>query len=147
MSFEAGPINPEPFRAGISLRPAFDVIEKLPPAAAQRLRTLRQNFHHRNVLITKHAQISEASTTKQYAEAALKRLVDYQQDGGFGLKPSDSRVLEQQRAVDKASDDLKRLLELQEVRSQGMAIGIAGGDGGRDVDARRYPFWRSAGGL
>jgi hypothetical protein len=41
-ALEAGPVNPLPFSAGISLTPSFDVIEALPSAAAERLRLLRQ---------------------------------------------------------------------------------------------------------
>jgi hypothetical protein len=34
-TFEPGPVNPQPFSAGIHTVPSFDVIERLPPAAQE----------------------------------------------------------------------------------------------------------------
>jgi hypothetical protein len=44
-------------------------------------------------------------------------ILDHQSVGGFHLDPTDSRVIEQQRLLDKLTDDARRLKELQEVRS------------------------------
>lgn len=117
MSFEAGPANPEPFRAVLSHAPSFDVIDKLPPHAADRLHALRQRFIDLNLVIPKFEQTNEASTAKLRADARLKQLVTLRADGGFGLKEDDSRVVEAQRTLDKATADLARISELAEVRS------------------------------
>ena len=84
--FEPGPRDPDIPRAGMSLTPSFDVIEKLPTNAADRLRALRRRFTDQNLLIPKHEQMKEASDTKQRAEARLKQLTAPRADGGFGLK-------------------------------------------------------------
>jgi hypothetical protein len=114
---EPGPANPQPFSAGMSLVPSFDVIELLPPGAADRLRALRQRFHDTNVIIPKFETIREASDARIQAEARLRRLLDHQSAGGFHLDPTDSRVIEQQRLLDKLTDDFRRLNELNETRS------------------------------
>jgi hypothetical protein len=116
--FEPGPRDPQPFSVPMSLAASYDVIERLPPGAADRLRALRQRFRDLNLVIPKHDQIHELSTTRIQAEQRLKRLTDHQQNGGFHLDPAtDPRVLEQQRLLDKLTDDLRRLHELSEVRS------------------------------
>jgi hypothetical protein len=101
----------------MSLLPSFDVIKLLPPGAADRLRALRQRFLDTNKLIPRFEEIREANTAKIEAEQRLKRLFDHQSVGGFHLDPTDPRVIEQQRLLDKLSDDARRLRELQEVRS------------------------------
>jgi hypothetical protein len=115
--FEPGPANPQPFSVGMSLVPSFDVIELLPPGAADRLRALRQRFTDLNTLIPKHDVMHEASTARIIAEQRLQRLRDHQSNGGFNLKPDDPRVLEQERLLGKLNDDLRRLNELVETRS------------------------------
>ena len=55
---EPGPRDPQPFSAPMSLTPSYDVIEVLPPGAADRLRALRQLFHDTNVIIPKHDVIT-----------------------------------------------------------------------------------------
>ena len=101
----------------MALRPPFDVIERLPPGGADRLRALRQDFHDKNMVIPKFDRVREASDARVQAEQRLKRLLDHQQDGGFHLPKTDSRVIEQQRLVDKLTDDLRRINELVETRS------------------------------
>ena len=59
----------------------------------------------------------EASNAKIAAAQRLKRLLDHQHDGGFHLSEDDPRVIQQQRLLDKLSDDLRRLNERNEVRS------------------------------
>jgi hypothetical protein len=117
MTFEPGPANPQPFSAPMSLVPSFDVIEVLPPGAADRLRALRQRFHDLNVLIPKHDVMHEASTARIMAEQRLKRLLAHPHENGFNLKPDHPSAIEQQRLLDKLTDNLKRLNELDETRS------------------------------
>jgi len=94
------------------------VVELLPPAAAEKLRLLRQRREDRHRLVPEFEQIREASMARVAAEHALKRLVSHPQDGGFNLGPDDRRVIEAQRTLDKATDEFKHLQELQEVRSE-----------------------------
>jgi hypothetical protein len=115
--FEPGPRDPQPFSAPMSLVPNYDPIERLPPGGADRLRALRQHFHDTNKLIPKFEERHELSTTRIQAEQRLKRLLDHQSNGGFNLKPDDPRVIEQQRLLDKLTDDLRRLNELYETRT------------------------------
>jgi hypothetical protein len=116
--FEPGPANPEPFSAPMSsLVPSYDVIERLPPGGADHLRALRLRFRETNLLIPKHDVMHPASTARIMAEQRLKRLRDHQSNGGFNLPETDSRVVEQQRLLDKVTDDLRRLNELVETRS------------------------------
>jgi hypothetical protein len=115
--FEPGPANPQPFSVPMSLVPNYDPIERLPPGGADRLRALRQHFHDTNKLIPKFEERHELSTTRIQAEQRLKRLLDHQSNGGFNLPETDSRVVEQQRLLDKLTDDLRRLNELTETRS------------------------------
>jgi hypothetical protein len=117
MSFEAGPVN-QPATFGMSLRPAFDLIEVLPPGAAERLRALRQRFSDTNALTVPFATIQEASTAKITAEQRLQRLLAPRSEGGFQLRnKDDARLVEQQRLVDKLTDDLRRLNERNEART------------------------------
>jgi hypothetical protein len=114
---EPGPRDPQPFSAPMSLVPSYDVIEVLPPGAADRLRALRQRFDDTNVIIPKHDVMHEASTARIMAEQRLQRLLAHPHENGFNLKPDDPRVIEQQRLVEKLSGELARLNELVETRS------------------------------
>jgi hypothetical protein len=115
--FEPGPANPQPFSVPMSLAPSFDVVELLPPGGADRLRALRQHFHDTNKLIPKFDAIKEVTDERLQAEARLRRLTDHQSVGGFHLDPTDPRVLEAQKQLDKTTDDARRLKELEAVRS------------------------------
>ncbi|MET4518122.1 hypothetical protein [Bradyrhizobium sp. I1.7.5] len=117
MSFEPGPANSQPFSAGIHLQPQLDVIEWLPPAAAERLRLLRQRAADAHRLIPEFETVREASTRKIEAASELKRLTDHPQDFGFNLKPDDPRVKTAIMHLEKMTADLKRLTELREVRT------------------------------
>jgi hypothetical protein len=73
----------------MSLVPSYDVIELLPPGAADRLRALRQRFHDTNKLIPKFEEIREAADARTQGEQRLRRLLDHQSTGGFHLDPTD----------------------------------------------------------
>jgi hypothetical protein len=115
--FEPGPRDPQPFSVPMSLVPSYDVIELLPPGAADRLRALRQRFTDLNTLIPKHDVMHEASTARIVAEQRLQRLLAPRAENGLSLNPTDTRVIEQQKLVQKLTDDLRRLNELVETRS------------------------------
>jgi hypothetical protein len=44
-------------------------------------------------------------------------MLGHQSEGGFHLREDDARVIEQQRLVEKLTDEARRLAELSEVRS------------------------------
>ena len=113
-----GPANPQPVSfGGIHTQPAYDVIELLPPAAADKLRALRQRSNDAHAVVPQFEQIREASTARVEAEQALKRLTSHSHDGGFNLPEDNRSVIEAQRLLDKATADFKRLTELSEVRT------------------------------
>ena len=115
--FTPGPVNPQPFSAGIHVVPSYDVLDGLPPAAAERLRQLRQHVHDVHALTVPFDDIRDASEARTGAAQRLSRLQAHQQDGGFGLKPDDPRVTEQQRLVDRLNSDFQRLNERNEART------------------------------
>ncbi|MET4030125.1 MULTISPECIES: hypothetical protein [unclassified Bradyrhizobium] len=115
--FTPAPASPQPFSAGISLTPTFDVIELLPEAAADKLRALRQRSDDLHAIIPPGEDVRQASMAKIDAANALRRLTDHPQDFGFGLKPDDRRVIEAQRTLEKATADFERLKQLQETRA------------------------------
>jgi hypothetical protein len=118
-------VTPPPLSTGVHTAPSFDPIELLPPAAADKLRALRQRSDDLHAVIPEGESIREASAAKIDAENALKRLVSHPQNFGFGLNPDDRRVVEAQRLVDKAIFDAKRLKKLQEVRTAAWQTGLA----------------------
>jgi hypothetical protein len=74
MTFEPGPANPQQFTAGMSLVPGYDPIDLLPPAAADRLRMLRQRAADGHALCVPFEDVRLQSAAKVEAEHALKRL-------------------------------------------------------------------------
>lgn len=109
--------KPAPVSAGIHLQSQLDVIEWLPPAAAERLRLLRQRAADAHRLIPEFETVREASARKIEAANELKRLTDHPQDFGFNLKPDDPHVKTATKHLEKMTADLERLTELREVRS------------------------------
>jgi hypothetical protein len=106
-----------PFSTGPQLQPHFDVLELLPPAAQERLRKLRQRAADAHRLIPAFEDVHEAGTARVSAETALRRLTDHPQDGGLGFREDNRTVIAAQRTLDKATDEFRRLQELQQVRS------------------------------
>ena len=102
---------------GIHTQPAYDVIELLPPAAADKLRALRQRSNDAHAVVPQFEQIREASMARVEAEQALKRLTSHPHDGGFNLPEDNRSVIEAQRLLDRATADFKRLTELSEVQT------------------------------
>lgn len=94
-----------PISGGLHSSPQFDVIELLPPGAADKLRALRQRSDDLHAIIPAFEDIREANTARVDADHALKRLTNHPQDFGFDLKPDDPRVIAAQRHLDKMTAD------------------------------------------
>ena len=112
----AGGQQPQRF-AGAHVRPDWDPIEALPPAAADRLRLLRQRAKDHHALIPPFEDVRTASLERVNAERELQRLRDPAQDGGFNLPVDAPQVIAAQRTLDMATDAFTRLQELQATRS------------------------------
>jgi hypothetical protein len=121
--FQPGPatetVAPTPLPAGPHVLPQFDPIDRLThvPAAAEKMRLLGQRSDDQHAIIPEFETVRAASMRKIEAMNALKRLTDHPQDGGFGLKDDDRRVIEATKTVEKTTADFNRLQELQEVRA------------------------------
>jgi hypothetical protein len=97
--------------------PQFDLIEVLPPAAAEKVRTLRQRSLDLHAVVPPHEQLREASMARINAERELQRLRAPAQDDGFNL-PIDNRSVQQAQAtLDKATADFDPLTALQQQRA------------------------------
>jgi hypothetical protein len=106
-----------PMSFGFPSTPNFDQIEALPLTAAEKLRALRQRAADAHAVIPEFETVRQASMDKITAQNELSRLTDHPADFGFALQPDDPRVVAAQRTLNKATDDLKRLQELREVRT------------------------------
>ena len=123
---EPGPTNPTPLNlSGAPFGPQFDLLELLPPAAADRLRQLRQRSLDLHAIVPQFEQVREASMTKIAAAAELTRLVSHPQDGGFNLPPSAPQVIAAQRTLDKATEAFTRLQEMQQQRASAWQVSSA----------------------
>jgi hypothetical protein len=91
--FTPAPANPQPFSTGFPSPPSFDVIERLPEDRKDLLRKLHQRRADAHAVIPEFEAVREASMSKIEAANALTRLTSHAQDGGFGLKPEDRRVV------------------------------------------------------
>jgi hypothetical protein len=117
--FTPAPANPQPFSVGMHLQPPFDPIEQLAhiPAAAEKMRLLGQRSDDQHAVIPEFETVRAASMRKIEAANALKRLTDHPQDGGFGLKDDDRRVLEAQRTLDKDTREFELIKQRSEDRT------------------------------
>ncbi len=115
---EPGPINPQPVSfSGAPVRPTFDVIAALPPAAAERLRMLRQRSLDLRAVIPPFEDVREASMARVEAERAVSRLTDHPQNDGFNLPLDNRSVVEATKHLEKMTADFERLKQLQATRS------------------------------
>jgi hypothetical protein len=108
----------EPIDLGPPLAPPFDPLGILPAGAAEKLRALRLRASEAHALIVPFSEQQDLSTERLQAEQRLKRLLDAAHDDGFNLKDDDARVVTQKKLVAKLTDDVKRLSERSESRSQ-----------------------------
>ena len=125
------------FPLACSLQPQFDVIELLPPAAAEKLRMLRQRAADAHALIPEFETSAKRAWRRIEAENALKRLTNHPQDGGFGLKPD--RSPRHRRATNARQGD-RRFQAAARVAGgadSGMASGERCAGGRRDMAERR----------
>ena len=111
--------------SGAHVRPDYDVIEALPPAAADRLRLLRQRSLDLHAIVPQFEQVREASMAKIAAQHELTRLTNHPADFGFGLKPDAAQVIAAQRTLDKATADFERLQEMQQQRASAWQVSSA----------------------
>jgi hypothetical protein len=98
--------------------PQIDVIEALPPAAAEKLRLLRQRSEDSHAVIPPFEQVNQASIERVDAERSLARLTNHPQDFGLNLPEDHHTVVQAQKRLDKAKADLKRITELQATRTE-----------------------------
>jgi hypothetical protein len=99
--------------------PAFDPLDRLPKGTPQdRLRQLRQHSADLHALIPRFETIREASTAKQEAASAHRRLVSHQQTGGFNLRPDHPSVAQALKTLERAEGELQRVQARQTERSQ-----------------------------
>jgi hypothetical protein len=112
-------VAPAELPGAVHAQPQFDPVDRLArvPAAADKMRLLAQRSDDHHAIIPEFETVREASMAKIAAANALKRLTDHPQDGGFGLKDDDRRVIVATKDLEKATADFKRLQELQEVRT------------------------------
>ena len=115
--FTPAPANPQPFSAGMHLQPSFDVIELLPPVAAEKMRLLRPRSADAHTLIPTGFDIQALSAARVEAANSRKRLTDHPQDGGFGLPPTDARVVQAQQALDRATETFERIKQRSETKT------------------------------
>ncbi|MBA4033543.1 MAG: hypothetical protein C0480_02910 [Bradyrhizobium sp.] len=153
MSFEAGPANPAPFTGIANTVPQYDLLGLLGTHAAHRLRQLRQLVSDKHAVLPLGADIRDAADTKLAAERQLQRLLASRSQHGFNLDPTDQRVGLAEETLAKATDDLRRIRELDEVRSaswrdasatlvnveQYLRLGRPGNTTLRDLDPRPEP--------
>ena len=117
-SFQPAPANLQPLSFdGFHAAPPFDVIELLPPAAADKLRALRQRSADAHAVCVSHSELQEQTALKNDAEQALKRLTDHPSNGGHNLPPTDPRAVVAEKHLAKMTDDLRRLQERTEARA------------------------------
>src|SRR3979411_1941433 len=105
LTFPPAPANPQPFSAGVHLQPQFDPLDLLPPAAAEKLRLLRQRASDAHALTVPFADQQEATQLKHAAELEVSRLTGHRSEGGYELPDDDGRVIRAREALAKASDD------------------------------------------
>src|SRR5262245_10754033 len=106
-SFEQAPAATGPTVA--IARDVTDLIMLLPPRAADRLRDLRQRSADANAVIPKHEQMREVTTAKIETEQRYARLIEHPSRSGFGLRPTDVRVVAAEKAVEEATAAVERL--------------------------------------
>ena len=92
---------------------AVSVIE----LAQERLRLLRQRAIDSHALVPQFEQIREASADRVSAEQRLRQLQAPAGEGGFSMPADNPGVVAQQKLVAKLTDDLRRLQELQTLRT------------------------------
>jgi hypothetical protein len=108
-TFDAGPMG------NVS---DFDPVDILPAAAAEKLLALRQRANDLHKMVPQFEELSEVNIARIKAQGELARLTNTAHDNGFGLAPTDPRVVSAQRKVTKLNAEAQRLQERSEKRAQ-----------------------------
>ena len=110
-------VTPTPLPGALPGPPSFDVIEILPERAQGHLRKLRDRSADAHAVCVRFSDIQELSTERVTAENRLRALQAHPSEGGHNLPLTDSRVVTQQRLVNKLTDDFRRLKERDETKA------------------------------
>ncbi|WP_338822727.1 hypothetical protein WDM22_02070 [Bradyrhizobium septentrionale] len=94
--------------------PNVDVVERLPPAAAERLRLQRDRRSEKRDAMIPHSALQEAIAERTHAEQHHCRLQAHPQDSGQNLPPSHPSVVAAEREVARTRDNARRLQERSE---------------------------------
>jgi hypothetical protein len=98
--------------------PSYDVIDGLSKRAQDRLRQLRDRRADAHAVMIPHSELQEAIADRTLAEQNLRRLQEHPQNHGFGLPPSDARVIAAEQQVARTGDNARRLQERSEKLAQ-----------------------------
>jgi hypothetical protein len=110
--FQPGPIAETIAPTSFSLPsgpPSIDPIESLPPAAAEKLRLLRQRAADAHAIIPPFEDVRQASLARTDAANAVARLTAHPQDNGRNLPETDPLVAAAKRHLDKMTAEYTRL--------------------------------------
>ena len=116
MTFEAGPVNPQPHAINLFTQPN-DATTWLPEGAAGKLRALRQHLADLHAVCVPFEDRHAANIAKLEAVERLKRLQAHRSEGGFDLPEADARVIAAHDHLAKVTAEAQRLSELDAVRS------------------------------
>jgi hypothetical protein len=116
MTFDAGPTHPLPHQLRHDVTP--DILDAIPPGAAERLRALRQRVEDLHALCPPFELRHAASTAKAEAAARLKRLRDHPAASGFNLRGDDGRVVAAEQELERLADEHERLTRINDTRSR-----------------------------
>ena len=110
-------VAPTPLAGAPHISPSFDVIERLPEERKDLFRKICQRADDACALAVPFEEVRLASMDRVEKENELRRLTSHPQDFGFDLKPDDARVILAQQALTKATENFRRVQELQAERA------------------------------
>ena len=127
MSFEAGPVNPQPHSITTFTSPN-DPNAVLPPDAQRKFTSLTQRASDLHAQMIKFETINEVATARTASENRITHLLRRRSEGGMGMSENDPSVFDERRKLERATRNgngwrncamLKRPLEyLQAVGGQ-----------------------------
>jgi hypothetical protein len=115
-NFDTGPDTTLPHALYHNASP--DIRDTLPAGARDRLQRLRQRVDDLRKLGVEFDLRHDAMLAKTESEQRLKKLQMHPSSGGYGLPPTDARVVAAQEDLERRAAEAARLSELHEVRSQ-----------------------------
>jgi hypothetical protein len=110
--------------ASIGVNHAMDLTQLLDPEIAERLRKLRLRAADLHSLIPQFELRNAAATTKTESAQLMTRLQEHPSRGGFGLPPSDQRVVHAEQQLERATDEFERLEKLYNERSAAWTVAV-----------------------